>query len=129
MDEQVKERLTRSAIWVRALYMVFFAIAYGIAELLLWVLVVAQFLIVLFTGSANGRLLQFGNNLSAYIYALLRFLTFNTEIRPFPFADWPNEAVGENSWTGDPEPAAAPADIQGRDEKPEDADEGEQQDR
>ena len=90
----------------------------------MWVVVVVvQFLLVLFTGRVNWRLLQFGNNLSAYFYALLRFQTFNTEVRPFPFADWPNETVeDDNPWTGAPLSAQAPASAEAGAEQPEDAD-------
>ena len=118
MDEQIKERLTRRAVWVRALFMVFFVIAFGIAELLVWAVVVIQFFIVLFTGRANGQLLQFGNNLSAYVYRLLRFQTFNTESQPFPFADWPDETVADNPWTGEPDAAEELPDKPAADEKP-----------
>lgn len=102
MDEQIKERLTRRSVWVRALFMVLFAIAYSVAELLVWVVAIVQFFIVLFSGRANERLLQFGNNLSAYAWQVLRFVTFNTETQPFPFTEWPDEQVGENPWTVDP---------------------------
>jgi len=102
MDKQFKERLTRRSVWLRALYMVLFAIAYAVAELLVTVVVVVQFFFVLFSGSANEPLLRFGNNLSVYIYRLLRFQTFKTESRPFPFADWPDEKVGDNVWLQEP---------------------------
>ncbi len=101
MDEQIKERLSRRSVWVRALFMVIFALAYAIAEFLVWVVAVVQFFVVLFTGGANERLLQFGNNLSAYAWQVLRYVTFNSETQPFPFNDWPDEEVGENPWAGE----------------------------
>ena len=105
MEEEIKQRLTRRDIWVRAIFMVIFVIAYSIAELLLTLVALAQFFIVLFTGQANRNLLQFGSNLSAYMYQLFRFLTFNSETQPFPFADWPREELGENVWLQAPPPA------------------------
>ena len=110
MDEEMKGRLTRRSVWVRAIFMVLFAIAFGIAEILVWAVVVIQFLVVLFTGRANEQLLQFGNNLSAYVYRLLRFQTFNTEAQPFPFSDWPDEPVTDNPWTHDPDAPEDPPD-------------------
>lgn len=113
MDDQIKERLTRRSVWARALFMVLFAVAYSIAELLVWVVAIAQFLVVLFAGPANEPLLRFGNNLSAYAWQVLRYVTFNSETQPFPFADWPDEAVDANPWSGDlaaaGEPSAEPA--------------------
>ena len=99
MDDDVKQRLTRRDVWVRLLYMIFFAIAYSIAEVVLGIVTLVQFVIVLITGNANDNLLRLGNNLSAYVYQVFRFLTFNTETQAFPFSDWPDEPVAEdNVW-------------------------------
>ena len=99
MDDDVKQRLTRRDVWVRLLYMIFFAIAYSIAEVVLGIVTLVQFVIVLITGTANDNLLRLGNNLSAYVYQVFRFLTFNTETQAFPFSDWPDEPVAEdNVW-------------------------------
>ena len=49
-----------------------------------------QFLHVLFTGQSNPRLKDFGLSLARYAYQVLEYLTFNTEVRPFPFdTEWP----------------------------------------
>ena len=98
MDEQMKSRLTSGDVWVRGLYLIFFAIAWGLSELLLTVSVIFQFLAVLFTGSANQPLLRFGQNLSRYHYQIARFVSFNTEEKPFPFSDWPDEEPGGERW-------------------------------
>ena len=113
MENEIKERLTRRAVWVRALFMVFYAIAYAIAELLIWTVAVIQFLFVLITGRVNGQLLRFGNNLTAYVYQIIRFLTFNSEAQPFPFSDWPDEPMDDSLWTEEsqaPRPPAAEGD-------------------
>lgn len=106
MEDHTRERLVRSDIWVRALFMVLFAIAYGIAKFIIVFLVIFQFLAVLFTARANEPLLLFGKNLSVYIYEMLEFQTFNTELRPFPFSPWPDEEPGGEEWLDDLEPAA-----------------------
>jgi len=98
MDEQMKSRLTSKDVWVRGLYMIFFAIAWGLSELLLTFSVIFQFLAVLFTGSANLPLLRFGQNLSRYHYQIAQFVSFNSEARPFPFADWPDDEPGGARW-------------------------------
>ncbi len=109
MDNEFKERLMRRSVWIRALLMALYAIAYVIAELLVWVVTIIQFLFVLVAGRANEQLLRFGNNLSAYVYQILRFLTFNSEAQPFPFSDWPDEPMDDNLWTQEfhaPQPPA-----------------------
>ena len=78
MDDAVKARLTRRSIWMRAVFMLIFLVAYSVAEVVLGIVVIIQFLIVLFTGTANANLLRLGNNLSTYIAEVLRFMSFNT---------------------------------------------------
>ena len=114
MDEQMKSRLTSKDVWVRGLYMIFFLIAWSVAEVLLLFSAIFQFLSALFTGSANLPLLQFGQNLSRYHFQIAQYVTFNTELRPFPFSDWPDDPPGGERWmdTGETvaaEPAAAAA--------------------
>ncbi|TDJ69501.1 MAG: DUF4389 domain-containing protein [Proteobacteria bacterium] len=47
---------------------------------------------LLFTGETNEKLRHLGHNLAAYIYQAIRYLTFATEERPFPFdAEFPTE--------------------------------------
>jgi len=98
MEEEIKQRLTRRDIWIRALYMVFFTIAYAVAETVTTLLVIFQFFAILFTRHANELLLRLGNNLSIYIRQILQFVTFNTETRPFPFSDWPDEDHTGDRW-------------------------------
>ena len=105
MEEEIKQRLTRRSIWMRALYMLALAIGYGIAELVWGIVVLLQFVVVLLTGTANENLLRLGNNLSAYVRQVLRYLTFNSEALAFPFGDWPDEAVAkDNVWIQSIEP-------------------------
>ncbi len=98
MKDEMREQLTRKDIWVRALYMVLFIFAYSIAEVILAFLVVFQFFTILITGTCNEPLLRLGNNLSLYVYEVLQFQTFNSEILPFPFAPWPDEEPGGERW-------------------------------
>ena len=89
MDQQLKSNLTSGRTWLRCLYMIFFAVCLQVASIVLWVLVVLQFLFALISGSDNENLRDFGQTLSKFIYQALSFLTFNSDDKPFPFADWP----------------------------------------
>jgi hypothetical protein len=99
MDQETKNRLADRSIWVRALYMVILVIAYSIGETLLVIISVFQFLSALVTGKVNESLQTFGANLSAYLYDILQFATFNSEDLPFPFSDWPEVEPGETPWS------------------------------
>jgi hypothetical protein len=58
------------------------------------VVVVVKFFHVLFTGETNPRLLELGRSLATYTYQIVEYLTFNTEVRPFPFdAEWPTSPL------------------------------------
>lgn len=90
MDAQLKTNLTSPKHWVRLVYMILFAFFLYIAAMVMSVLVVVQFIFSLFTGSDNRKLRAFGHSLTTYIQQALMFLSFNSEFKPFPFADWPD---------------------------------------
>ena len=84
----------RKAVWIRGLFMLLFIIVQHVAEWLLVAVAVFQFLCVLITGKQNTQLAGFGDGMSRFVYQIARFLTFGTEDKPFPFADWPGAAPG-----------------------------------
>ncbi|MBI4293806.1 MAG: DUF4389 domain-containing protein [Betaproteobacteria bacterium] len=86
----LRENLKSRAIWLRLFFMAVVFLLYAVSRLVVSVVVVLQFFWVLFTGETNQRLLNLGQALATYTYQIIRYLTFNTEERPFPFdADWP----------------------------------------
>jgi len=89
---EIKEHVKDTSVWVRLLYMALFAVLNWVAKVVLVVVVIFQFLMVLFTGKKNDKVLELGAQLSTYIYQIYRFLTFNSEEHPFPLNDWPSAA-------------------------------------
>ena len=85
----------RQAVFIRALFMVLFVIIYYVAEWLVVAVAVFQFVVVLITGKQNGNLTTFGDGLSRFVYQIAKFLTFNTEDKPFPFSEWPGAAPAQ----------------------------------
>ena len=62
------------------------------------VIVVLGFLWVLFTGEVNRELRQIGQAIASYLYEILRYLTFNTDDKPFPFGGaWPSGETQEDA--------------------------------
>lgn len=91
LEENVKRRST----WIRLLFMIILAVIYGISRIVFGAVVVFQFLWVLFTGDTNTRLIDFGQSLATYTYQIMRYLTFNSEDKPFPFdGEWPTGPPG-----------------------------------
>ncbi|GEM_PF-1901526 len=76
--------------WMRGLFMLLFAALFHVTAAVTGAVAVVQFLWKLITGDTNPRLLRFGEDLARYFYQIMQFLTFNTEEKPFPFADWPS---------------------------------------
>lgn len=88
MDEDLNKNLKQINTWKRIAFILIFAVIIGVVRTLLWVVVLLQIVSTLVTGHANQNILGFGQKLSAYIYHILLFLTFNSEDVPFPFSDW-----------------------------------------
>lgn len=91
MSEQVRQSVMSGNTWIRGLYMILFAVIYQLAELVLVFVCFLQFLFKLLTGELNEPLLDFGDDVTAYIQQILQFETFNSEYRPFPFNPWPGQ--------------------------------------
>ena len=87
--DQLKANLSDSQVWLRLVYMALFVIMLNIAGVLMWGICLVQFVFVAATGATNSKLLSLGANLGQYVHQVLDFLSFNSEQRPFPFADWP----------------------------------------
>lgn len=89
-DKTLREHFTSGETWTRGLFMVLFAILYSIAEIVVGAVAVFQFVATLLTGRSNDRLVHLGEDLSSYIYHCLRFLTYASDDRPYPFSSWPS---------------------------------------
>jgi len=88
-DKTLRDHLGEPSTWIRLVYMLIFAVAFYVTRIVIGVVAFFQFLALLFTGESNARLRGFGGTLSTYVQAVVAFLTFNSEERPFPFAPWP----------------------------------------
>ncbi len=86
----IVDNLKSRSTWLRLFFMFVVVLLYSVSRVVVGAVVVLQFFWVLFTGETNNRLEQLGQALATYTYQIIRYLTFNTEERPFPFdADWP----------------------------------------
>ena len=89
LDKSI-DNVIQSPVWIRTLFVIFFAIAsYFILLPLIIVLSIAQGLFTLITGNANANLKYFSAVLELYISQLFRFLTYLSEVKPYPFSNLP----------------------------------------
>jgi hypothetical protein len=92
VTDELKEHVKDTSVWTRLLFMLLFAVLYWVAEAVIMVVVLFQFLCVLLTGNRNDKVLALGAQLSTYAYQIFRYLTYNSEDKPFPLGDWPSDA-------------------------------------
>lgn len=112
--DQIVDNLKQPSSWIRVLFMIGFAILlYVIIAPVIFVLMIVQALFVLLTGAYNTNLKFLGAALAQYVSQILLFISYNSELRPFPFSDFPaidpdaTEAGPGNGETGPGETAQA----------------------
>ena len=87
---KVKENLKTRSTWLRLFFMFVVLLLYSVSRVVVGMVVLLQFFWVLFTAETNRSLEHLGQSLATYTYQVICYLTFNTEMRPFPFdLDWP----------------------------------------
>lgn len=91
MNNHLKEKLLVKNKWLRGLFMLFFMIIKYLVAWLIILISLFQFIVDLLTGKPNDKLLEFTSRLNAYLLQIANFLTFNSETKPFPFANWPSK--------------------------------------
>ncbi|ATX80350.1 protein of unknown function (DUF4389) [Mariprofundus aestuarium] len=93
MSDDLKENVMDTNIWIRLVFMLLFAVIFAATRVILVAVIAIQFLWVLFTSNKNEQLLSFGSQLATFLYQIYRYLSFNTEKRPFPFDEFPSSAA------------------------------------
>lgn len=90
-ERPIEDNLKSRATWTRLLFMVICSFLISLAGFVGTFVVVLGFLWVLFTGETNRQIREVGQSLASYIFEIIRYLTFNSEQRPFPLGgEWPS---------------------------------------
>jgi len=88
---QTKAHLINGNTWMRAVYMVIFSAILFVAWYVMLFIILFQFGSNLIIGLSNHYALSFSRTLTRYIYQILRFLTYQTGNKPFPFSAFPRD--------------------------------------
>lgn len=91
MNEIPDVRPSRAQIAVRFLYSLLYLIIFEILKVVIQVTVVFQFVYLLITRSHSEPLRAFSNKVATYAYRIIRYVTLNENVRPFPLAEFPQE--------------------------------------
>lgn len=78
-------------ILARGIVSFVFVLLFAIAESLLAIVALVQFLWMLFTGERNQALVDFGSAMGRWMGQVARFQAAETDRRPFPWSPWPTE--------------------------------------
>lgn len=92
----LEENLKSRATWTRFVFMLVCYVLVSLASIVGTVVVVLGFLWVLISGEVNRELRDVGRSLAIYVGDIIRYLTFNTNERPFPLGGkWPDAGSDE----------------------------------
>ena len=92
---ETKQQTTKESVdnssetFSRVFYTVLLALIGWVA---LWVfsfVVIIQFGFLLITGQVNTNLKGFNKEVGLYLFDIIKFLSFQSNEKPFPFRDWP----------------------------------------
>lgn len=87
--EEIKENIKAQSTWVRLIFILIYAVVLWATSFVLTLVVVFQFLTVLFTRKTQPNLLDFGDSLAEFVRQIISYMTFNQDEKPFPFGEWP----------------------------------------
>jgi len=93
---RLQQNLKSGATWMRGLFMLISSVLASVAFFAGSVIVVLGFFWVLITGEVNQQIKEAGQSIAAYLYNIARYLTFNTDEKPFPLGGvWPTGTADE----------------------------------
>ncbi len=80
-----KENLTNINTWLRVAFIILFGVIFYIGfGWLIWLLVLFQVVTKLLTGGVNPQILEMSPKITNYANDILRFVTFQTDQKPWP---------------------------------------------
>lgn len=91
MNDKAEGTLTRSRIAVRLLFSLLYVVIFEILKTIILVITFFQFVFLFITLKHNEPARTFANQAATYAYRVVRYLTLNENLRPFPFSPFPQE--------------------------------------
>ncbi|PCJ42026.1 MAG: lipase [Moraxellaceae bacterium] len=80
---------------LRLCYAIGFYFVYRLLDIVVLVIFLVQFVHKLVAGEPHQELAKFGQNLGLYIGAIIGYLSWSNNEKPFPFSDWPSAVADE----------------------------------
>jgi hypothetical protein len=93
--EAVKDD-NNTEIFSRVFYTILFALIGWLSLYVFAVVVIIQFGFLLITGQVNTNLKGFNKEVGLFLFDLIKYLSFQSNKKPFPFRDWPYDEKANN---------------------------------
>jgi D-alanyl-lipoteichoic acid acyltransferase DltB (MBOAT superfamily) len=91
MNDEPQGTLTRKQVAIRLLYTLLYAAIFMVVKTIILLVTLFEYFILLVTLQHNEPARLFANKVATYAYRLMRYMTLNENLRPFPFSDFPAE--------------------------------------
>ncbi len=91
MTEQIQEAPSRRQIAIRLLYTIIFLPIYAVCNMLVVLATLFQFALLFITFKHSEPLRRCANRVVTLAYRIWRYVSLNSNQRPFPFAEFPEE--------------------------------------
>jgi hypothetical protein len=89
MSSQHPSRQSDPDLSTRIIYMALFALVFWVLSWAVALTAIGQLLVRATSGEPSGDLARLGAGLAAYMRQIIQFLTFVSEVVPYPFTAWP----------------------------------------
>ncbi len=103
MDEKVVNNLKSESRWLRLVFMVVFGVVAYLAAFLIMLIALIQAVHGFVMSEPNERLLTFSAGVNRFIYQIAGFLTYNSDVKPYPFSDWPQPSNSAGKVVNEPD--------------------------
>ena len=89
MPDESQVATSRRQIAIRLLYTLLYVAIFEVVKTIILLITLFEYFLLLVTLRHNEPARSFANQVAAYGYRLMRYLTLNDNQRPFPFSDFP----------------------------------------
>lgn len=93
--QNIKENISDSNTWLRILFVILYTFVYFLARYIVLLIVVINAISNLISGKSFESLNKFAKQLNVFIFQCMEYITFVSNVKPYPFTAWTNEAGAE----------------------------------
>jgi hypothetical protein len=89
MHDESQVATSRQRVAIRLLYTLLYVAIFEVVKTIILLITLFEYFLLLVTLRHNEPARSFANQVAAYGYRVMRYLTLNDHQRPFPFSDFP----------------------------------------